>query len=182
MSTSFYTELELKQLGLKSYGQRVLISKKASIYSSSTISIGNNVRIDDYCIISGNISIGSNVHISAYVALYGAFGIVMEDYTGISPRATIYSAMDDFSGEYLIGPIHKKGTTNVRGGIVIIKKYAQVGANSIVFPDLEIGEGAVVGAASLVKKNLDSWGIYAGIPIRKLKERNRNLLNFTDEE
>lgn len=83
--TSFYSEEELKSLGLKSYGKNVLISRKVSIYGAENISIGNNVRIDDYCILSGEIIMGSNIHISAYVALYGAKGIEMQDYTGISP-------------------------------------------------------------------------------------------------
>jgi len=52
---SFYTEDELKEIGLKSYGHNVLISRKANLYSVSEISIGNNVRIDDFCILSGKI-------------------------------------------------------------------------------------------------------------------------------
>lgn len=50
---SFYTEAELKELGLKSFGKSVLLSKKVSIYGAKNISIGNNVRIDDFCILSG---------------------------------------------------------------------------------------------------------------------------------
>ena len=101
MRTSFYTEQELSQLGLKSYGENVRISRYAQIYSPEKISIGDNVRIDDFCILSGNIAIGSYIHIAAYCALYGADeGIVMEDYTGLSARATIYAAIDDFSGKY----------------------------------------------------------------------------------
>lgn len=46
--TSFYTDEELAQLGLKSYGKDVFISRKCSIYGAFTISIGDNVRIDDY--------------------------------------------------------------------------------------------------------------------------------------
>ena len=62
---SFYKKDELKKLGLKHYGNNVLISRKCSIYSPEKISIGNNVRIDDYCILSGNITIKNYVHISA---------------------------------------------------------------------------------------------------------------------
>lgn len=51
--TSFYIDEELSQFGLKSYGKNVLISRKCSIYSASTISIGDNLRIDDYCLLSG---------------------------------------------------------------------------------------------------------------------------------
>jgi galactoside O-acetyltransferase len=67
MDNSFYSEIELSKLGLKDYGKNVLISKKCSIYSPEKISIGNNVRIDDFCILSGNIILGSNIHISTFV-------------------------------------------------------------------------------------------------------------------
>ena len=93
---SFYTNNELAQIGFKSLGENILLSKKASIYGAKDISIGNNVRIDDFCILSGVINLGSNIHISAYCALYGAYGINMEDYTGLSPRCTVFSATDDF--------------------------------------------------------------------------------------
>lgn len=173
--TSFYSEKELSRLGFKSIGNNVLLSRKASVYGASKISIGDNVRIDDFCILSGNITLGSNIHISAYVALYGANGILLEDFTGISPRSTIYSAMDDFSGDYLIGPIHPEETINVTGGKVVLEKFVQIGCNSVVFPNLTIGEGSVVGAMSLVKGNLDKWGIYAGVPVKRIKERNDRL-------
>ena len=96
--TSFYSEEELAQLGLKSYGSNVLISRFASIYSPQTIEIGSNVRIDDFCILSGKIYIGDWCRVSAYCALYGSMGIVMEGFCGISPRSTILSATDDYSG------------------------------------------------------------------------------------
>ncbi|MDE6696237.1 MAG: acyltransferase [Muribaculaceae bacterium] len=178
--TSFYTEEELSGLGLRSYGKKVLISRKCSIYGANHISIGDNVRIDDFCILSGNITLGSHIHISAFVALYGANGIIFEDYTGISPRSTIFSAMDDFSGDYLIGPIHSDENTNVIGGTVTIKRYAQIGANCIVFPNLTIGEGSIIGAMSLVNHSTKPWTINMGIPINKIKLRNNGLLKLID--
>lgn len=178
--TSFYTEEELLSIGFKSIGKNCSISRKCSFYGVEGMAIGDNVRIDDYCILSGNITLGSHIHISAYVALYGRQGILMEDYTGISPRSTIYSAMDDFSGDYLIGPVHPEDCINVTGGMVTIKKYSQIGANCIVFPKLTIEEGVVVGAFSMVRSNLSSWGVYYGIPATKRKDRNKGLLKFVD--
>lgn len=178
--SSFYSEEELKEIGFKSYGSNLKISRFARFYSPQSICIGNNVRIDDFCILSGNITIGSNIHISAYVALYGAMGIVLEDYSGISPKSVVYSAMDDFSGDYLIGPIHPKGTTNVSGGVVRIEKYVQVGTNSVIFPNLTIGEGSVIGACSLVRHSVDVWGVYCGIPTKLIKRRKRNMLKFVE--
>ena len=84
---SFYTPDELKKLGFKAFGQEVYISKKASFYSPEKITLGNHVRIDDFCILSGEISIGNYVHISAFNALYGKAGIKIGNFCGISPRA-----------------------------------------------------------------------------------------------
>lgn len=173
--SSFYSADELNTLGLKSFGDNVLISKKCSIYSPEKISIGNNVRIDDFCILSGEIKLGSHIHISAYSALYGANGIEMEDYTGISPRTTIFSAMDDFQGDYLIGPIHTKEYINVTGGEVILRQFSQLGAGTMVFPSVEIGEGAVTGAMTLVNKDLNPWTVNVGIPVTKSWSRSKRI-------
>ena len=180
VQTSFYSQEELSQVGFKKIGKNVLVSRFARFYSPEKISIGNNVRIDDFCILSGCITLGSHIHISPYVALYGALGIVFEDYSGISAHSIIYSAMDDFGGDYLVGSIHPKEKTNVTGGKVVLKKYTQIGANCVVFPNLTIGEGSVVGACSLVNKPIEEWGVYAGIPVKRIKSRSKKLLEFID--
>lgn len=178
---SFYTQIELDLLGFKQIGESVLISRKVSLYGVENMIIGNYVRIDDFCILSGKITLGSHIHISAFCALYGSFGIEMEDYTGMSPRCTVFSASDDFSGNYLIGPMSKKEFTNVIGGKVLIKKYSQIGAGCIIFPNLIIGQGVAVGALSLVKSTLNEWTIYAGIPAKKKKKRETGLLDLIDK-
>lgn len=174
--SSFYDVDELANLGLKSFGTNVFISRKCSIYGAQNLSIGNNVRIDDFCILSGNITIGSNIHISAYTALYGALGIVLEDYTGISQRCTLISASDDFSGKYLVGPIHSDGDIHIIGGPIIIKCFAHICAHCVIFPNVTIGEGCVVGAMSMVRHSTEPWWMYAGIPIKKLKIRSNDMI------
>jgi galactoside O-acetyltransferase len=174
--TSFYSRKELRNLGLKSFGENVFISRKISIYSPDSVSVGNNVRIDDFCILSGKIKIGSNVHISAFCALYGKGGIILEDFTGISVRCILFSACDDFSGEFLIGPLHGRNLTNVKEAKILMKKFSQLGANTIVMPGVEIGEGAVTGAMTFVNKNLSAWTINTGIPVCKSVNRSRGVL------
>jgi len=173
---SFFSREELKDIGLKSVGNNVLISRKASIYSPNTINCGNNVRIDDFCLLSGNIDVGDFVHISAYSALYGGDYIRISDYSGVSPRVTIFSAVDDFGGDYLIGPMAPAGTTRLVSGPVILERFVQIGASSVILPNLTVYEGAVVGAMSLVNKSLASWGVFAGIPAKFIKERRKELL------
>ena len=181
MINSFYSENELATIGFKSYGKNVLISRKASIYFPELISVGNFVRIDDFCILSGEISLGSYIHISAYSALYGKFGIEMEDFSGLSTRCTVFSASDDFGGEFLIGPMVPSEFVNVTGGKVIIKRFVQIGAGTVVLPNIIIKEGVAIGALSFVRKNLDEWNIYAGNPLKLIKPRQRKLLNYYEQ-
>ncbi len=180
IQNSFYSTEELQTLGLKSFGNNVLISRFARFYGSGQITIGDNVRIDDFCILSGEIMLGSNIHISAYSAMYGKYGIEMGDYSGLSPRCTIFSASDDFSGDFLIGPMIDPRLTNVTGGRVVIGNYSQMGSGCVVLPGARIGEGVAVGAMSLVNHNLDEWAIYKGIPAVFYKIRSKKLLKLLE--
>lgn len=176
---SFYTMEELKKIGIKRIGKNVFISKKASLYSPEELIIRNNVRIDDFCILSGKIEIGNYVHIAAYTALYGKEGIKIDDFCGCSARCTIYSATDDFSGKYMISPMVPGEFTKVTGGQVRLKKYAQLGVNTVVMPNITIGEGTAVGAMSFINKDLEEWSIYAGIPCKKLKNRDKKIIELS---
>jgi Acetyltransferase (isoleucine patch superfamily) len=165
-------------IGFKRVGINVKISRKVSIYNPEEITIGDHVRIDDFCILNGPIKIGSYIHISAYTALYGRGGIELEDFVTISSRVNVYSVNDDYSGEYLTNPMIPEQFTNVLSKPVIIKKYSIIGAGSIILPGVIIDEGVAVGALSLVKQSLDSWNIYGGIPCRFLNNRSKRLLNY----
>jgi len=180
-SNSFYTNEELLGIGLKNTGRNVLISRKASIYSPENISIGDNVRIDDFTILSasgGSIEIKNHIHIAAFCNLIGKGGIVMDDYSGLSSRVSLYSATDDFSGNYLIGPIMEGPCFNVISGRIKLEKYCQIGTNSSVFPNVVVGEGSILGAHSFTKSNIQPWEIHAGIPAKFLKKRKSGLLKL----
>lgn len=180
MSPSFYSQDELAGLGLASFGENVLISRKVSLYNPGEMHMGSHVRIDDFCILSGKIRLGSYIHISAYVALYGGFGIELDDYSTISGRVLIYSQNDDYSGEYLTNPMVPESISNVTGGKVSIGKHVIIAAGSVVLPELSIGEGTAVGAMSLVKNSLDPWSVYVGTPARRIGDRSKNLLKRLD--
>ena len=175
--TSFLSDEELKNIGLKSYGRNVLISRNVKFYGAERVSIGDNVRIDDFCILCGDIKIGSNIHIAPYCVLYGAYGIELGDYSGLSARVAIYSAIDDFFGEYAVGPMIEDSCRRLETGKVFIGDYVQIGVGCNIFPNVVIADGVAVGAMSLVKNDLDSWGIYAGIPTKRIKERSKTLLD-----
>ena len=177
--SSFYSHDELIELGFKSIGTNVMISRKASIYGCSNMIIGSNVRVDDFAILSGKIVIGNYVHIAAYTSLFaGEYGIYLEDFTGISSHSTVYAVTDDYLGEALTNPTVPEAFRKVTGGKVILQKHALVGACSCILPAVTIGEGTSVGSMSLINHSLDSWGVYVGIPCKRIKERSRKLLEL----
>ena len=179
---SFYSMEELKDMGFKSIGADLSISKKASFYGVENISIGSHVRIDDFCILSGEISIGDYIHIAAYSALYGSdAGIQINEFANISSRVCIYAVTDDYSGESMTSPMIPDEYKNLQKAPVYIGRHAIIGSGSVVLPGSEIGEGCAVGSLSLIKNALDAWWIYAGIPAKKLKERSKGLLEKEKE-
>lgn len=179
---SFYSEEELIEIGFKSIGNGVLISRKASIYSPENIEIGSNVRIDDFCILSGKIEIGCNVHVAAGVMLFGGeFGIVLEDFVCISSRCAVYALTDDYSGAALTNPTIPDEYRNVTGDKVIFRRHSLVGSGCTVLPGIIVGEGSSVGCMSLINRSLDDWGIYVGVPCQRIKERNKALLSLEKE-
>lgn len=178
---SFYSPDELARLGLRSYGENVLISKKASLYNASAIDLGSHVRIDDFCVLSagaGGIEIGSFVHVAVYASMIGAGRIVLGDYSCLSGRVAIYSSNDDYSGEYLTNPMVPDAYRGVTSADVVVGRHALIGAGSIVLPGVTIGEGAAVGAMSFVRTDCDAFGIYAGTPARRIKSRKPSLLTL----
>lgn len=176
---SFYTVDELKELGFKKIGTGVKISRKSSVYGASNMEIGNNVRVDDFCILSGKIIVGDYVHVAAYSGLYGgAKGIFLHDFVNISSRNVIYALSDDYSGETMTNPLIPSEYKNVCEEKVELKKHVIVGSGSCILPGVTIAEGVAVGSMSLVNRDLEAWKIYAGIPCRFIKPRKTDLLEL----
>lgn len=176
---TFLTETELRNLGFQSLGKNVLISDRASLYGTDSMSIGNDCRIDDFACLSGQILMKNNVHIAnSTTVIAGTSLILFDDFSGLSSGCRVYSQTDDYSGSSLTNPTVPKSFRNVFSADVKFGRHVIIGTNSVILPGVEIGDGAAVAAMSLVNKNLDSWGIYAGIPVRKIKERKRDLLEL----
>lgn len=180
MNSTFYSQEELKSLGIKKYGNNVLIGKHVILYSPEDLTIGDNVRIDDYTIISGKVELHSYIHISHFCGLYGGDdGIEMEDYTALSSKGTIYAVSDDYSGESMTNPmVPLKYRPGLISSKVQVKKHSIIGASSVVLPGVVINQGCSIGAMSLVNKSTEAWGIYVGSPIKKIKDRSKKILEY----
>ena len=171
----FLNDEQLKNLGLRSYGTNVLISDKASFYNAKNISIGNNVRIDDFCILSagvGGITLKNYIHIACYTSLIGRLNIMMDDFSVLSSKVAVYSSTDDFSGEYMISPMCKSEDSRVKSVPIYIGKHTVVGTGSVILPGACIREGVALGAMTLLKTDTKEYSIYVGNPARYLRQRH----------
>lgn len=177
----YFTSDELVGFGFKSVGQNVKIAKNCTIIGLHNISIGSNVRIDGYTVLaahSGYLNIGNYVHISGGCHLGCAGGITASDFSGLSQGVRIYSSTDDYSGASLTNPTVPSEHLNIALAPVYLGRHVIVGSGSVVLPGVAIGEGASIGALSLVNKPLDGWGIYAGTPVRWIRARLKDLLEL----
>ena len=178
------TQQQLQEIGFRSVGKNVLLSEKASIYNPKNISIEDNARIDDFCILSagsGGIRIGRYVHVGCYASLIGDGEIVLEEFSGLSGRVSLYSSNDDCSGDVMAHPTIPTEYRNVESGRILIEKHAMVLTGAIILPNVTVHTGAIIGALSLVKDDCDGFGVYVGCPARKVKERNRKLLQLEEK-
>ena len=169
----------IDRMGFASVGKNVAISDRASFYGCRRISIGDNVRIDDFSVLSAGISgitIWNHVHIAVHASLIGAGKISLADFCNISSRVAIYSSSDDFSGSSMTNPTIPNEFCNVFHADVFLQKHVVVGSGSVILPGVTLEEGAAVGALSLIKNNCQAFGIYAGSPAKLIGERKRNLL------
>ena len=183
-SMSFYSQEELELLGFRRLGRHVLLSRRAAIHGAPRISIGDETRIDDFCLISageGGVEIGAHVHLAVMSSLIGKASIVIGDYCGVSGKASIYSSSDDFSGEWMTNPTLPAIYTNVQSAPVILHRHAVMGAGAVALPGTVLGEGAILGALSLAKGELAPFWIHGGTPAHPLRERSRRLLELEHE-
>jgi len=179
---SYYSREDLEKMGFKYLGDNVKLSDKASFYETEKISIGHNSRIDDFCVISGNVVIGNYVHIAVFCNLAGGDkGIVMEDFSGLAYHVNVFTQSDDYSGRSLTNPTIPAKYKNESKLAIRINRHVLVGAGSIVFPGVTLGEGCAIGAMSLVTKDTIPWKIYHGIPASLIKDRNKDLLKLEKE-
>lgn len=183
MRDSFYSTAELSALGFSDLGRDCKISRFARFYGISNISIGDFVRIDDFVVISvqSKSTFGDNVHIGAMSLISSSLGVDFGSYSTFSSRVSAYGQSDDYSGNSLTNPMVEDSLRDVEQNRLTIGDHVIVGAGSVILPHGSLAEGVAVGALSLVKIPTEPWGVYAGIPASRIKNRSKKLMNLLPE-
>ena len=118
--------------------------------------IGDNCNINCQVFIENDVIIGDNVTVKPGVQIWD--GLRIEDHVFIGPNVTFTNDRYPRSKQY---PDEFQQT--------IIKKGASIGANSTILGGLTIGENSLVGAGSVVTKDVPSNELWVGNPARKIR-------------
>lgn len=159
----------------KYLGQNVKIFETAKIINAQNISISEGSQLDDFTFINGGkgVSVGKYVHFVYFSSLTGTGTANIGDYACIASGARIYSATNVHDNAWSMSSVSPDYIQNIKEGHIEINAFSFIGTNSVVMPDVVIGEGAVIGALSLVLKDVEPWSINVGIPCKKVGVRKK---------
>ena len=162
---------------LASCKEDVRFGNNIEIKRPHLVRIGNHVSIDTGTYITTAAEIGDYVHIGPYVTVIGGqqARLVMGNFTNLAAGCRVICGSDRFQGEGLIGPASLPAEFKDRMKLapVILEHFANVGTNAVLMPGVTLRQGSVVGACSLVLESTEPWTIYAGIPAKPIKTRER---------
>jgi virginiamycin A acetyltransferase len=152
------------------------ISKLADIEDSvrgSKIIIGDGVHIDSFVKIKpvggmSDLVIGANSYINPGTVIYTGNGINIGKGVLIAANCTLAPVNHEYRSKNMT--ILMQGFMPSKGGI-IIEDDVWIGANSVILDGTVIRKGAVVGANSVVRGELNEYGIYVGNPLKLIGRR-----------
>jgi acetyltransferase-like isoleucine patch superfamily enzyme len=157
------------------YGRNVYIRPGGQIIRPRLISIGDNVRIGKNTDIYVHpkhrdskefiLKIGNNVHIGNYNIIAARNSVVLEENVLLGPGVIIV----DHSHHYENVEVPVKSQEVSEGGAVRIERDCWIGANVFVFPNVTIGRHAIIGANSVVKRDIPPYSVAVGSPAKVVK-------------
>jgi acetyltransferase-like isoleucine patch superfamily enzyme len=163
------------------YGRNVYLFPEVHIVRPQYISIGDNVTIgrgtDIYvhpnrsdmkgCIIR----IANNVHIGSHNIIGARKSIVLEDNVLIGPHVMI----GDHTHHYENVEIPVKQQEATEGRPIRVEQDSWIGANVFILPNVTIGRHSVIGANSVVNRDIPPYSVAVGAPARVIKRYDFDL-------
>jgi len=168
----------------KEIGENVTIYEPVTIIKPGSIVLKNNIIISEYAYIAGGKGtfIGNFIHISTQSVISGGGHCVLEDFVGLSAGVRIISGSEDINGDGLTNPTIPDEFRSYYRSYVHCKKHSFLATNVIVHPGVTIGEGTVVSSGSVITKDLEPWSIYMGVPARKIRNRQKEIILAKEKE
>lgn len=141
------------------------------ILKPENVKIADNARIDSFCKIEGGhgVCIGAYVHIASFCHINAGGGrTILAPYCVLSSRVVIASGMPDLSILHISSAEPEGDWQAKRDFVTVIQSHAVVFAGAIILPGIKVGRGAIVGAGSVVTKDVSPYMIVAGNPAKEI--------------
>lgn len=155
----------------KSIGTSVILERGVMVFHPENIEIGNNVYVGHNTILKGyyknTMKIGDHTWIGQNSFFHSAGGLIIGKAVGVGPMVKILTAQHEYSGNLEIPVMFK----NLNFKQVILEDGCDVGIGSIILPGVTVGEGAIIGAGSVVTRSIEPYTIVAGVPAKIIKCR-----------
>ena len=151
------------------------IRGKKYIKYGKNFTTGTGCRIEAYKFFSDSpkLIIGNNVQINDYVHLACGQSLIIEDDVLIASKVYISDINHgNYSGENQSFPEEKAKNRKIFSKTVKICENVWIGENAIILPGIEIGKNSIIGAGSVVTKNVPENCIVAGNPAKIIKKYN----------
>lgn len=143
---------------------------------------GKNIYVHPTVLITGPelVELSDNVHIQMECKLWGqGGGIIIKEGTILAHQVQIFARNHLYDAEDLQSvPYDSRFIEKT----VVVGKCVWIGANSLILPGVNIGDGAVVGAGSVVTKDVPKGAVVGGNPARILKYRDIKKFDELFEE
>lgn len=156
----------------RALGRDVVFERGAMVFHPETIEIGHGVYVGHYAILKGYhkgwMRIGDGTWIGSSSFFHSAGGLTIGRSVGIGPGVTILTSQHRLGGGGVRVPVI---ALPIEFAPVVLEDGCDVGAGSIILPGVRVGAGAVVGAGSVVTKDVAPGTIVAGVPARRLRKR-----------
>jgi acetyltransferase-like isoleucine patch superfamily enzyme len=153
----------------KEAGNQVRVEPEVVVKHPETMEIGDAVFIGAHTMIQGRFDgtcrIGNHVWIGPH-SYFDARNLVLEDYVGWGPGAKVLGS--SHTGQPLDVPII---ATELRIGPVVVGFGADIGTNATLLPGVHVGMHAIVGAGSVVTRDVPDYAIVVGVPARVMRHR-----------
>ena len=133
--------------------------------------------------------LGHACHFYPKSKIWAPWNLVCEDRVTVGDEAELYNPSKLYlgshcvvsQGAYICGATHEYNHPEFRlvSFPATVGAYAWICARALVHPGVNIGEGAILGLGSVATHDLEPFGIYAGMPAKKVKERLRSSVPET---
>jgi acetyltransferase-like isoleucine patch superfamily enzyme len=163
--------LRILGIGLTTFKYRFLmpcIGRKTVVARHTQIINFSNVQIADHCLIlenayfragiGGSIKIANNVAINSFAKIFAHGGVTIGAYSQLGPGVLVTTTTHDYGNN--METAFKQ---------VTIGEWVWIGGNAVILPGVTLGDHVVIGAGSVVTKDIPSYSVAVGNPARIIK-------------